>query len=107
MIFAVKGSGKSLIYQLAALVMNKLALVVGPLLSLATDQVERLNRYGIGARLISYEVQTLFSVILSYIHVCFKEQNLDEIKEDIGSEAPRIKFLYITPVNCYNNINLV
>ena len=50
------GSGKSLIYQLAALVRNQLAIIVGPLISLAMDQVERLKRMGIDARLISYEV---------------------------------------------------
>lgn len=51
------GSGKSLIYQLAALQMNKLAVIVGPLLSLADNQVDRLNRNGIQARLLNHQVR--------------------------------------------------
>ena len=50
------GSGKSLIYQLAALEMNKLAVIVGPLLSLSDDQVEKLTGKGIPARLLNHRV---------------------------------------------------
>ena len=41
------GAGKSLIYQLAGLLMPGLTLVVDPLISLIEDQVEGLRRYGI------------------------------------------------------------
>ena len=51
------GSGKSLIYQLAALQMNKLAVIVGPLLSLAENQVEMLKKKGIQARLLNHQVR--------------------------------------------------
>ena len=50
------GSGKSLIYQLAALQMNKLAIIVGPLLSLSDDQVEKLRKNGIQATLLNHQV---------------------------------------------------
>ena len=50
------GSGKSLIYQMAALYLNRLAVIVGPLLSLANDQVKRLRDRGIEARLYNHQV---------------------------------------------------
>ena len=41
------GAGKSLIYQLAGLLMPGITLVVDPLVSLIEDQVEGLRKYGI------------------------------------------------------------
>ncbi len=41
------GAGKSLIYQLAGLLMPGVTLVVDPLISLIEDQVEGLGRYGV------------------------------------------------------------
>ena len=43
------GSGKSLCYQLAALHLPHLTLVVSPLLALMKDQLEFLQRHGIAA----------------------------------------------------------
>lgn len=69
--------------------------------------MESLQRYGIESRLISHEVKQFFYVQMSVIYNCFKAQNLDEIKEDIGSDAPQIKLLYITPVNLFINATLI
>ena len=47
------GAGKSLIYQLAALVMPGTAIVVSPLIALMQDQVDRLDANGIAATFIN------------------------------------------------------
>ncbi|MBK9175580.1 MAG: RecQ family ATP-dependent DNA helicase [Flavobacteriales bacterium] len=47
------GGGKSICYQVPALCMGKLCLVVSPLIALMTDQVEQLRARGIAARQIT------------------------------------------------------
>lgn len=47
------GAGKSLIYQLAALQLDGLTLVISPLIALMKDQVDALNRKGIPATFIN------------------------------------------------------
>ena len=47
------GSGKSLLYQLPALLMDGLTLVVSPLIALMKDQVDELRRKGIAATFIN------------------------------------------------------
>jgi ATP-dependent DNA helicase RecQ len=47
------GSGKSLIYQLAALLLPGTALVISPLVALMKDQIDSLTRRGIAATFIN------------------------------------------------------
>lgn len=56
------GGGKSLCYQVPALVLDGLTLVISPLVALMEDQVSQLRRYGISAEFINstisrYEVE--------------------------------------------------
>ena len=47
------GSGKSLLYQLPALIEDGLTLVVSPLISLMKDQVDELKRKGVPATFVN------------------------------------------------------
>jgi ATP-dependent DNA helicase RecQ len=74
------GGGKSLCYQVPALVLPGLTLVVSPLIALMLDQVGALERRGIAAALVN---STLSS---------------DEIQERLGRAARgELKLLYVAP----------
>lgn len=74
------GGGKSLCYQIPALVMDGLTLVVSPLISLMKDQVDQLLAYGVSAACLN-STQT-------------REQQLAVMA---GCQNGSIKLLYIAP----------
>lgn len=74
------GGGKSICYQLPALVLEGLTLVISPLISLMKDQVDSLNEVGIPAAFINSTLSNL-------------EMN-ERVKKAARGE---IKLLYVAP----------
>ncbi len=74
------GSGKSLLYQLPALMADGLTLVVSPLIALMKDQVDELHRRGAAAAFINSSLSP--------------DQQRDTISRCLAGE---IKLLYVAP----------
>lgn len=74
------GAGKSLVYQLPALHLPGLTLVISPLIALMKDQTDKLEEIGVDARTINSSLTA-------------KEQSAEE--EAVGAGAGKI--LYVTP----------
>ncbi|MFC1645405.1 RecQ family ATP-dependent DNA helicase [Patescibacteria group bacterium] len=74
------GGGKSLCYQLPAVLFKNLTVVISPLIALMKDQVDALNARGIGA---------------TFINSSLSEKEIQERTEDIRSG--KTKILYIAP----------
>lgn len=76
------GAGKSLCFQLPALVLDGITVVVSPLIALMQNQVEKLLQKGISAALLCSSQ---------------KKDERDLIQRDITSKQPKTKLLYVTP----------
>lgn len=74
------GGGKSICYQLPALLLPGITLVISPLIALMKDQVDGLNTNGIGA---------------AFINSSQAEQEQHAIFDEIA--AKKIKLLYVAP----------
>lgn len=79
------GGGKSLIYQLPALIFEGLTLVISPLIALMKDQVDALEKNGIPATFIN-----------SSTSIQETAKRLDDIKKG------HYKIVYIAPERFYN-----
>ncbi|MCU0653363.1 MAG: DNA helicase RecQ [Candidatus Pacebacteria bacterium] len=74
------GGGKSLCYQLPALKLDGMALVISPLIALMKDQVDALRTCGINAE---------------FINSSLKPKQIEEIFDRIREN--RVKILYVAP----------
>lgn len=80
------GGGKSICYQLPALMMDGIALVISPLISLMKDQVDALRENGIAATLINSSL------------------SLEDYKKSLSEiRSGAVKLVYISPERLEND----
>lgn len=79
------GGGKSLCYQLPALVLPGVTIIISPLIALMKDQVDSLEKIGIPATFIN-----------SSISLAEAYKRIEEVKQGV------YKLLYIAPERFYN-----
>jgi len=80
------GGGKSLCYQIPALIFDGLTVVISPLIALMKDQVDALRVAGISA---------------AYLNSSLAPEERAEIYSDLNQG--KIKLLYIAPERLFNN----
>lgn len=76
------GAGKSLCYQLPAVMASGITFVVSPLIALMQDQLEHLNKLGIRSETLNSKMTT---------------EERKHVLKDLDREKPKTKLLYITP----------
>src|SRR6186713_1097028 len=74
------GAGKSLCYQLPAMIKDGLAIVISPLIALMKNQVDSLNAYGINAR---------------FLNSTLSKSEITRLKKDCINGI--VKLLYVAP----------
>lgn len=74
------GAGKSLCYQLPAMVRDGLAIVISPLIALMKNQVDQMNAYGVNAR---------------FLNSTLSKGEITRLKKDCINGV--VKLLYVAP----------
>jgi ATP-dependent DNA helicase RecQ len=99
------GSGKSLCYQLPAVIMPGTAIVIAPLISLMQDQVESLKKFGINAAFINSsltfrDMQIILNTLSNYdlIYVAPERFSNEEFIKIL--ETSDISFFVIDEAHC-------
>ena len=83
------GAGKSLCYQLPAMVLDGMAIVISPLIALMKNQVDSLNAYGIQARFLN---STLIKA------------DITQLRKDCMNGV--VKLLYVAPESLNKEENI-
>ncbi|MCK6616493.1 MAG: DNA helicase RecQ [Cyclobacteriaceae bacterium] len=83
------GAGKSLCYQLPALLLDGLAVVISPLIALMKNQVDQLNAYGVNAR---------------FLNSTLSKGEITRLKKD--AMAGTVKLLYVAPESLTKEENI-
>ncbi len=86
------GGGKSLCYQLPALMMEGTAIIISPLIALMKNQVDSIRGYSEG------------DVIAHFLNSSLGRKEIVQVKEDIASGAT--KLLYVAPETLTKEENL-
>jgi len=86
------GGGKSLCYQLPALLMEGTAIIISPLIALMKNQVDAIRGYSEG------------DVIAHFLNSSLGRKEIAQVKEDIASGAT--KLLYVAPETLTKDENL-
>ncbi len=83
------GAGKSLCYQLPAMIKDGLAIVISPLIALMKNQVDQMNAYGVNAR---------------FLNSTLSKGEITKLKKDCV--AGLVKLLYVAPESLTKDENI-
>ncbi|MDH6056227.1 RecQ family ATP-dependent DNA helicase, partial [Umezakia ovalisporum] len=84
------GAGKSLCYQLPAIVSPGTAIVISPLIALMKNQVDQMNAFGINAQ---------------FLNSTLNKAEMNKVKKDVLSGE--VKLLYVAPESLTKEENLL
>ncbi len=83
------GAGKSLCYQLPAMIKDGLAIVISPLIALMKNQVDQLNAYGINAK---------------FLNSTLSKGEITRLKKECTNGS--VKLLYVAPESLNKEENI-
>lgn len=84
------GAGKSLCYQLPAIVLDGTAIVISPLIALMKNQVDQMNAFGVNAQ---------------FLNSTLNKSEMTRVKNDVLTGV--CKLLYIAPESLTKEDNLI
>src|SRR6267154_2820782 len=84
------GAGKSLCYQLPAMIQDGLAIIISPLIALMKNQVDQMNAYGINAR---------------FLNSTLSKSEITKLKKDCMNGE--VKMLYVAPESLNKEENIL